>query len=206
MSGEIKIVPLAPEGVNETARVLTRAFWDYSETIHLLGPLSRRRRILPLYMADDCRSACAYGSAYVAEDGKKVVGASLWLTPGAYPISWQRQVRQAIRLAPPLPWTFGILPEVSRNQKAQRAGHPLEPHYYLMVLGVDPDTQSSGIGSALITPVLEKAAIQGVGCYLTTATADNVGWYSRFGFEVTEEFNPTPTWPRVWRLWRPPSD
>jgi hypothetical protein len=44
-----------------------------------------------------------------------------------------------------------------------------------------------------------------VGCFLLTATAANVSWYERFGFAVVAAYRPTPSWPDVWAMWRPPA-
>jgi len=52
--------------------------------------------------------------------------------------------------------------------------------------------------------MIEEAAKTGVGCYLTTSNESNTAWYRRFGFEINEEFRPTSSWPRVWRMWGDP--
>ena len=46
----------------------------------------------------------------------------------------------------------------------------------------------------------EAADHEGIGCYLTTSSESNTAWYRRFGFDVTEEFRPTPDSPLVWRM------
>ncbi len=199
----MEISPLTPDRLRASVAILTRAFWDYPEAVYLSRASERRRRrMLPAYMADDCRGSMAGGGALVAVDDGTVVGAALYMPPSAYPVPLRQELGQALRLAPTLPWTAPVLPEILRNRTAQRAGHPKIPHYYVKVLGVDPRAQSTGVGSALLSEVLGKADAEGLGCYLTTNTPGNVSWYARFGFNVTEEFNPTPRWPRVWRLWR----
>lgn len=193
--------------VGEASAVLARAFRDYPETVHLLGTGRRRDRVLPRFLASDVRDAIAGGAARVTRDDAngRITGVALWLPPGAYPVPASRQARQLLELAPTLPWTAPILPELLRSQRVMRPGHPHEPHFYLRVLGVDPPRQGEGIGVALVRPVLEEADRRGVGAYLTTAVEANVAWYARFGFEVTECLRPTPSWPLTWRLWRPPA-
>ena len=192
--------------VPEAAAVLARAFRDYPETVHILGAGRRRDRVLPRFLASDCRDVVPAGGGRVARDEAtgRITGVALWLPPGAYPVPRRRQARQLVELVPTLPWTATRLPELVRSQRTMRPGHPHEPHWFLRVLGVDPVAQATGIGSSLVRPVLEEADRQGVGAHLTTAVEANVSWYARFGFEVTERFRPTPTWPVVWRLWRPP--
>jgi GNAT superfamily N-acetyltransferase len=193
--------------VAEAAHVLARAFREYPETLHLLGTGRRRDVVLPRFLATDVRDAAAVGGARLARDGggTTITGAALWIPPGRYPIPWRRQAGQLVSLVPTLPWTAPILPELLRSQRTIRPGHPHEPHWYLRVLGVDPIHQGTGIGSALLRPVLAEADRFGVGAYLTTAVEANVAWYARFGFEVLESLHPTPTWPLTWRMWRRPA-
>ena len=105
-------------------------------------------------------------------------------------------------MLPIVPWAISIAPEVLRSQAAKDAGHPHEPHVYLCEIGVSSRAQGTGGGSALMEAMTQKADQDAVGCYLTTSNEADTAWYGRFGFEVTEEFRPTPTWPRVWRMWR----
>jgi ribosomal protein S18 acetylase RimI-like enzyme len=100
---------------------------------------------------------------------------------------------------------YGSVPAVLGAQKAKDAGHTHEPHIYLCQTGVNKKAQGTGAGSALMTPMTDAADEKSVGCYLTTSSESNTAWYRRFGFDVTEEFRPTPDWPRVWRMWRQPS-
>ena len=58
--------------------------------------------------------------------------------------------------------------------------------WYLQLLGVEPDRQGSGIGSALVREHLRLADRQGVAAYLET-TIENLGFYGELGFEVIGE-------------------
>ena len=181
------------------------AFWSYSESVHLLPREGARRRALPRFLRATLADSLAAGTLFVAEAGGTVVGAAAWLAPGAYPIPLRPQVGQLLHLAPAAPWAWRAAIEGRRGRAAVRADHrPKPPHWFLRSLGVRPDAQASGAGSALVRPCLDRADDDGVGCYLTTASEPNVAWYSRFGFEVTATFRPTPTWPLVWSMWRDP--
>jgi GNAT superfamily N-acetyltransferase len=184
---------------------LVDAFWDYPETVHLLPDERRRRRVLPRYLLSDARDAARFDLLLGADVGGTIVGAAAWTPPGAYPVSVRRQVLQAVDLLPALPWGLRALPEAHRAQRANRARHRVHPpHYYLRAVGIARTAQGRGLGASLVTPVLEKADSEHVGCFLQTATRANVSWYERFGFQVTDEYRPTPTWPTVWAMWRHP--
>ena len=81
--------------------------------------------------------------------------------------------------------------------------HPVEPHWYLGVLGTGPAHQGRGVGAALLQPVLEKCDREGIPAYLESSKATNIGYYERFGFAVTGEIT-LRDGPTVWPMWRDP--
>jgi N-acetylglutamate synthase-like GNAT family acetyltransferase len=93
--------------------------------------------------------------------------------------------------------------QVLRGLRAVEALHPAEPHWYLAVLGIEPERQGEGNGGALIQPVLEDCDRQEVPAYLETARERNVDFYTRHGFRVTDELE-LPDGPPVWLMWRDP--
>ena len=194
--------------VNDVRRalpVLVRAFWDFPETVHLLPKESARRRVLPRYMAEYLADGARVDGLNFAHDGGEVIGAAAWLPPGAYPIPLARQIARLIPLIPVLPWGLGAAREGVRGRAGNRARHEgYPPHYFLRAIGVDPSHQRKGVGTALIAPMLERADSEHVGCFLFTATESNAAWYHSLGFETAARYNPTPTWPDVWAMWRPP--
>jgi GNAT superfamily N-acetyltransferase len=80
---------------------------------------------------------------------------------------------------------------------------PDGPHWYLGILATHPDWQRRGLGSALLAPVLADADGAGLAAYLVTATAANVAFYRRHGFDTHVEAD-VPGGPHVWMLVRPP--
>lgn len=133
-------------------------------------------------------------------------GVALWHPPGyAGPsfIGSLRLMPSVLRLAGGL----RRLREVSRAVAAleqHRHRHAPTPHFYLSALGVDPDRQGSGIGTALVQPTLERADQQRMTAYLETATARNVLLYERLGFAVVEEMTLPGTDVHGWLMLRPP--
>lgn len=59
-----------------------------------------------------------------------------------------------------------------------------EPHWYLLIVGVDPDVQGHGLGSALVKEGLARADEAGCPCYLDTSEERNLAFYERLGFVV----------------------
>jgi ribosomal protein S18 acetylase RimI-like enzyme len=73
------------------------------------------------------------------------------------------------------------------QEGATRQHYVSEPHWYLMLLGVVPESQGQGIGGQLIQPILQEADQNQTLCYLETSTESGVRFYSRHGFEVIEQ-------------------
>jgi ribosomal protein S18 acetylase RimI-like enzyme len=94
--------------------------------------------------------------------------------------------------------------------KRRRAMHemlkrnrPAAPHIYLNVLGVEPDFQGHGFGSAILDLLRSRAqkCPKCVGVYLETAVESNVTYYERFGYRVIGEIYPLKV--RTWRMLQP---
>ena len=66
-------------------------------------------------------------------------------------------------------------------------GKPAAPHYYLGVIGVDPDSHGRGIGTQLIRTFCDLSAGDPLSCgvYLETAQESNLRFYERAGFVET---------------------
>ncbi len=87
-------------------------------------------------------------------------------------------------------------------RKAADAHHPKKRHFYLMTIGVDPRFQGQGLGSALLDANLAMIDAKGLPSYLESSNEKNVPLYKRHGYEVINEFRPTPDAPPLWGMWR----
>lgn len=134
-------------------------------------------------------------SAWMTREG---TGAALWFPPGTKKLTPKETAAEAL---PFLPEGLFQLGKLTRLDTAIKAKWPVEPHWYLSVLSVSPESQGKGHGSALIRPGLKMADQQGVGAWLETQRQSNIGFYERFGFEMAGQIevdgNP------LWMMWRP---
>jgi ribosomal protein S18 acetylase RimI-like enzyme len=78
------------------------------------------------------------------------------------------------------------------------------PHWYLSLLGTDPDARERGWGSAMLEPVLERCDRDRLGAYLESSKPRNLDFYARFGFQVTGELRLPHGGPTMWPMWRAP--
>ena len=81
--------------------------------------------------------------------------------------------------------------------------HPREAHWHLPLIGVDPAHQGKGIGSALLSHVLNLCDGQEVLAYLEATSPRNVLLYKRHGFETVGSIQVADS-PRIIPMLRKP--
>jgi GNAT superfamily N-acetyltransferase len=83
------------------------------------------------------------------------------------------------------------------------ASHPREEaHYYLSLLGTDPDRRGEGLGKALLIQNLKLMDAEGIPAFLESSNPANNARYEQLGFRQLGEFT-TPDGARtVATMWR----
>lgn len=160
---------------------------------------ARRRRHLGAAFGQLVRSAAATGNLWTTED---LAGAAMWAPPGR----WKTTAGEVVRMAPSMLRAVGLrhTPSRARALSAMDAHHPAEPHWYLAILGADPQRRGQGIGGALLTPMVQRCDDEGLPAYLESSKEQNLAFYHRFGFEVTGEHRLADDCPPLWTMWRDP--
>ncbi|MCW8381483.1 GNAT family N-acetyltransferase [Streptomyces justiciae] len=83
--------------------------------------------------------------------------------------------------------------------------HPAgRAHEYLWMIGVSPDRQGEGLGTALIGAVLDRCDREGLPAYLEASSARSRGLYERLGFTLLDRPLDLPDGPQMWPMWREP--
>jgi GNAT superfamily N-acetyltransferase len=188
-----------PEDAATVGDVLASAFstdplWRWVTSERGADP----RRLRPIFTAmARINLRRADGEVLVTGDAD---GAAIWYPPKR----WRLQGTENLRLAPGALRTFGR--SVRRGMQVGQAteqAHPAEPHWYLDLLGVRTDRQRKGIGSAVLTPVLERCDAGGVPAYLA-ASEGAVSLYARHGFVERGAIGMPSGCPPLVPMWREP--
>ena len=79
--------------------------------------------------------------------------------------------------------------KVLKREKLIKQNQPKEPFYYLWFIGVAPEAQGKGIGSALIEEVFIKYNEETRPFYLETSVVKNLSWYEKYGFKIFKELD-----------------
>ena|SRR5438477_1840388 len=179
------------------AATLTRAFDDDPLTTWLFPNDDARRRKLPAFFRALLRASLPFGEVYTTEDARC---AAIWNPPGTFPLGWYKDARLGLTTTR----LVGLrITACARGLMYFASHHPKERHWYLQMLGTDPDWQGRGAGSAIMAPVLERCDDEHERVYLESSKERNIPFYERHGFQVTAEIQ-VPGGPVVWAMWRDP--
>jgi GNAT superfamily N-acetyltransferase len=187
-----------PEDRERVVDVLTRAFRGDAIVRYLFQNDTTYPDRAALFFGHYFDVRIAGGEVFVY--GDDVAGAALWNPPGGNRLGrefvedhWNRTVVAAADHE-----------EIERYEAFSAvlaAMTPSEPHWYLGLLGTDPERQRGGVARALLLPMLARAHREGVPVFLETGMPGNLQVYARFGFEPIAETT-VPEGPKVWGMLR----
>jgi GNAT superfamily N-acetyltransferase len=191
--------PAAVTDLDRMAAVLAAAFSNDPAFVHMLPlDMSRRDARLRRFFALELPRSQRCGGAWTTTDGR---GAAVWYPPGTDQMSWwdiARQLPTNVRI-------FGRrLMIASRVLTELEKRHPKAPHWYLYYLAAEPGAQGTGIGSALLRPVLATCDERRDAAYLEATSQQNRNLYLRHGFVDHESFDLPDDGPTLWPMWRDP--
>lgn len=120
------------------------------------------------------------GAAFEHGSADCVVGcsaAALWLPPGIH--GDQTALRELLQRSV----SEGDQKQVFALFEQMDNWHPVEPHWYLPLIGVGPAEQGKGYGSALLRHALERCDGDDKIAYLEATSRQSLTLYERHGFE-----------------------
>ncbi|MGB8941961.1 MAG: GNAT family N-acetyltransferase [Streptomyces sp.] len=181
----------------DVVRLLDEAFRDDPVSSWVFPDAEHRRRRHGALMDGFFDLALSEGYVDIAEDGSAV--ALWWSVPAGADEDAEEgpaQLREAVD------------PDNARIEEIARLtgeAHPTDrPHQYLHMIGVSPERQGEGLGSALIGAVLERCDREGLHAYLEASNSRSRVLYSRLGFRFTGNAINLPDGPQLWPMWREP--
>ena len=193
---EVRTVTPADRSV--VSRALSGAFSDDPVFRWIYPDDERRETALPGFFDLFGDAIGRHGVSLVVGDG---LGAALWVPPGEHVVD-DDQAEDFGRAV------LALSPEDAERMSACFAvmdeAHPSEPCWYLNLLGVAPEHQGQGMGSAMLRVALARCDEAGEPAYLEATSEDNRRLYERHGFRVVGEL-PLPDGPTMSAMWRQPA-
>jgi ribosomal protein S18 acetylase RimI-like enzyme len=175
------------EGEIEAASVtLGRAFLNEPLMVFAIPDLDTRKRLFRTYFTPGVRLALALGEVWCADDLSAV---ACWRRPRSGAPSAELLAAAGV---PDPPETIGagaagradpVYAHLAARQ--EQLGVPPD-HWYLSMVGVAPDCQRRGLGSAVLRPVLDRARDSRVPVFLETLARRNIGFYEKNGFTAID--------------------
>ena len=183
----VQPAPLTATEIDAAADVLIRSFATDPGVLFVLPDAAERERLGPTLARAMVRLIVRCGAPLVT--ASPVRGFALWIPPDAAPATAVDIKETGIAGVPAEigAAAWGRLKVVMEFLDARHPRYAPDPHWYLTMLGVDPDWQRRGIGDALMRPVFDRADRDGIPCYLEAPTSENVRYYQRRGFGVVGE-------------------
>ena len=184
------------EDIGQLSRALSLAFYTdpvYEWFFPRAGSrIERLRRLFAVFLED----LIPLGTVLATEG---LEGASLWVPPGKTISHWQ-SVKQNLQV---LGILGGGVPRGIWWWLSVESKQPRYPHWELFLIGVVPEKQGRGIGTALLRRMLDKCDDERLPIYLDTGNKANVAFYQRYGFEVKRKVS-LPKGPIVFQMIRRP--
>ncbi|MEU6146316.1 GNAT family N-acetyltransferase [Streptomyces sp. NPDC047081] len=191
-------VRAAGEGDRElVVRLLDEAFQDDPVSNWVFPTEEHRRTTHPGLMAAFTDVVLAAGRVDVTEDGG---ACALWLSVPADAAHDDEEGPAQLRAA--------VDPDNERVELIGRLTQDIHPagraHEYLWMIGTAPGRQGEGLGTALITHVLDRCDQDGLPAYLEASSARSRALYERLGFQLIGSPLRLPDGPLMWPMWREP--
>lgn len=202
MQGDSPVFDVRParrSDIGELSRMLGRAFYDDPACKwQVPDDTVRKTKLHHLWTALIRHHHAAGGGVEVVVRDGIIVAGSVWDPPRR----WQFKRHEDLLMLPRLVWAFGT--DQSKNNafvELTHEQHPSEPHWYLAIVGCEPELRGKGFGHALMRSRLGRCDAEHLPAYLESTNPTNVPYYERFGFEVTGEIE-LPDGPNLTTMWR----
>lgn len=207
---DIDILPISRKDIPAAIKCIQDAFdddpynnWVFAKSISAVaGGFDVQRNYASLKAKCDWGMRSSYALFYVAKQGDKVLGISMWTTPEmtSAPPTWSDWlndyslwIEQGLNVLWYRGWG-GLKRDRYWIWKREQAKCQEElwqdkaGYYFVNIVTVNPEAQGKGVGRKLFEIVTKKADAEGRKCYLESSRREpNVKIYQKMGFEVVKE-------------------
>jgi GNAT superfamily N-acetyltransferase len=192
---------LAPSEATRAGAIAARAFLD--DPLFTFAMPDRKHRLAGAEWA--LTANVRYGLAHgVVHTLASVEALAVWMPPEHPTMRLWPMLRAGFAAAP---WRLGLrgllrfarFSSVKENLQA-RIMHE-QPHWYLMLIAVEPSRQHRGFGGRVLEPIFGRAEAAGQPCYLETTREANLAFFEKHGFTTAAQ-GEVPHGPPVWGMRR----
>ena len=200
----MNVVDLKPDQIPAAGAVLARALLEDGLAKHMYPDQEERKARTPWHFSAMVRYGVLFGR--VLTTAGEPHGVAVWLAPGETAMTNNRIAAAGLDASPAVlgEEAFDRFVNVTAQIEPYREQDVPPQHWYLALIGVDPDYSGKGIGGSLLRPILAEADGEGLPCYLETAEERNVAFYQKHGFETVRQGAVPDTAVEYWTMQRLP--
>ena len=164
--------------------ILEKAFDDNKSVNYVVKQDEKRRERIKGLMEYSFNVCNAFGEVWISDDQQ---ACALILHPDQKRTSLRTLIWD-LKLALSV---IGIdrVSAVLKRESLIKNKHPKQPFSYLWFIGVNPQRQNKGIGSAFMRDVIHECERKKRPIYLETSMEKNLPFYKKSGFEIFHSLN-----------------
>ncbi len=185
--------------LGDVCEILVAAFRDDPVAAWAIPEADCRGEVLHGRLELIVEACLRHGEVYVNANRS---AAALCIPPGAALVGDDEAELFGKRLERVTGENAGRFFELDKRKKER---YPEAPCLYLALMGVVPERQGHGLGSALLAAVLQRADASVTPTYLEATSAKSRRLYQRHGFQEIGEIA-LPDGPALWAMWRAPME
>ena len=200
-----QIIRLEKKHVKAASRMLARAFRTDPIEKYAFPELGGDDPRMPYGFELMIRIGLKYGYAFTTSP--RLEGVVVWArmkTPNdsLWRMLWSGAMLPTIRMG----WRTGQrMQAFSSRLEVKHKEIVNDTHWYLQLLGIDPEHQGKGYAGQLLRESLTRIDEEGLVCYLETELGENVPFYEHFGFRTVEEYHVPGPPMKMWLMLRQPA-
>jgi len=181
------LIKLEKVHIKPASLILTRVFKENAINVYVFPKPEERMEKMPYVYQFLLRYNLLYGRVFATST--QLEGVAVWVhSDNRGTSSWRILVSGAIWPAIKMGVETGRkLEELDEYVNRKHCELVTAKHWYLYLLGVDPQYQGKGYASQLLNGMLSETDKEGLPCFLETQGSQNVSMYQHFGFKVVDE-------------------
>ncbi len=184
MTHDLSPIRLTKSDIPRTVDMLSRAFAGDPFASILLADAERGKSDFDKVTGCILHYGVVRGEIYAVSPNLE--GAAVWFPPSRIePSVWDMARFGALLLPFSLRWrSLRLLLAYNAHMAKLRKQFLRGPHWYLQMLGVDPNCRGRGCAGILLRNMLARLDREATPCCLDTMNERNVALYEHFGFRV----------------------
>ncbi len=196
------ILSLQKADIKPASLMLARAFNNDPINSYAYPDEIERGKKLPYAYEFILRYGLRYGETHISS--QQLEGIALWVRSNRVSMTlWRLIISGAfwptLKMGQDSGRRMQILSRYLEDKHKEMAPFP---HWYLMLLGVDPEFQGKGYAGRLLRAMFALTGADGLPYYLETETERNVSFYEHFGFKVLDTCILPGTKLKLWLMLR----